>query len=53
MAIEQKQNRVNVAEIWVSVENCVDACGKEKNQIIKRWRKKKILKKVKRSVVDI
>ena len=46
MAIEQKQNRVNVAEIWVSVENCVDACGKEKNQIIKRWRKKRYWKRL-------
>ena len=53
VAIEEEKNRVDVAEVCVSVERCVDVCWQgEKIRLLKE-EDKKILKKVNRSDVDI
>ena len=49
VAIEEEKNRVDVAEVCVSVERCVDVCWQgQKNQVIERGRQKDT-EKVKRS----
>ena len=53
VAIEKEQNRVDVAEICVSVESCVDVCWRGKEIKLLKDEEKKDTGKVNRSDVDI
>ena len=45
VAIEEEQNRVDVAEVYVSVERCVDVCWQGKEIRLLKDKEKKVLKR--------
>ena len=46
VAIEEEQNRVDVAEVCVSVERCIDVCWRGKEIWLLKDEKKKTLKRL-------
>ena len=46
VAIEEEQNRVDVAEVCVSVERCVDVCWRENKISLLKDEEKKVLKRL-------